>query len=414
MGALVESGIQRSSCELTLLGRIIQMGDDNVVDVRIALARTLGQMCRKDELYALPQSRSDDLNKLIAKLATDDKFEVSQPVSGILSDDELQQYKPAQSDEMAQRNLVLGPADGGPHRPDGEGGFTNNFIDADGDDGDGHVFPMDDDSNSGDEGAEGKTEEESQLDSEGNKDSSAPPTQAQSAQHLEMSRLNIFGGAKRQAELDFGSDWVNANGPAFFDYGDNDDDDDIEDDDGLEDEPHHLLNVDRDSSGSGELIEDESQTHDAEARQTGAGSHAEADEGNEQESQQADNSMEEEVVDSEHGITLSSPQRGLETAIAGSRDGDTSSDSPSRPSGSPAGGKAADPFLAFVAGRRSQDLSKLQMDLGGRAPASRMAAAKRSRLSNGTAAPQPTLMQKTRMKTMENLCKVLVEREEKR
>ena len=389
IGALVESGIQRSSCELLLLSRLSQMGDDSVVDVRIALSRTLGQMCRKDELYALPQSRSEELNKLIAKLVTDAADEVRQPLSGILSEEELSRFAvPASSEEAAPRKLVLGPADGGPHRPEGEGGFTNHFVDPEGDDGDINVFQMDDDSHTGEGGAneENHSNDEDRTGWEGAKESTGPMTQAQSAQHLEMSRASIFGGAKRATELEFGSDWVNANGPAFFDYGDNDEDDDIEEDDGLDEEPHHLLNVDRDSSGSGELIENEAlQEEDGAA----SGSEQQAKEAvaEEAESQQADDSMED--TNSESGITLSSPQRGLETANAG--DADSSTSSPSRASSGSGGsgpGKAADPFLAFVAGRRSQDLSKLQMDLGGRSAASRLTA-KRSRLSNGTSAPQP-------------------------
>ncbi|SPO30050.1 uncharacterized protein UTRI_05889 [Ustilago trichophora] len=387
IGALVESGIQRSSCELLLLSRLGQMGDDRVVDVRIALSRTLGQMCRKDELYALPQSRSEDLNKLIAKLANDEAEEVRQPVSGIFSDEELSQHALPARTEAAPRKLVLGPADGGPHRPEGEGGFTNNFVDADGDDGDIDVFQMDDDGNAGEGNSnDDNVNEESQRQHgwDGIKETSAPTTQEQSAQHLEMSRASIFGVAKRQMELDFGSDWVNANGSAFFDYGDNDEDDEIEEDDGLDEEPHHLLNVDCDSSGSGELIEHEAlQEDEVSANKSKDQAEDESQYSEEQESQAADNSMEESHSD--HGITLSSPQRGLEPAS--SNDGNTSSDSPRRASPT-SGGKAADPFLAFVAGRRSQDLSKLQMDLGGRMPASRIAA-KRSRLSNGSAAAQP-------------------------
>lgn len=378
IGALVESGIQRSSCELLLLSRLSQMGEDRVVDVRIALSRTLGQMCRKDELYALPQSRSEDLNKLIAKLAYGDSDEVRQPISGILSEEELNQYAALlQERALEARKLVLGPADGGPHRPEGEGGFTSQFVDAEGDDGEGDVFQMDDESQF-DEGSssETKSDEENQAEPESNgaKDSSEAMSQAQWAQHLEMSRASIFGGAKRQTEVDYGSDWVNANGPAFFDYGDNDEDDDIEDDEGLGEEPHHLLNVDRDSSGSGELIEHENDDHADESR-------GEA-QSKEQGSQQADDSMEE--GNAEPGITLSSPQRGLETAAEAGGDADGLADSLSRAGASTSSGgqgKAADPFLAFVAGRRSQDLSKLQPDQMGRSVGS-----KRSRLSNGTAA----------------------------
>lgn len=384
IGALVESGIQRSSCELLLLSRLSQMGSDSVVNVRIALSRALGQMCRKDELYALPQSRSEEITKLIAKLAHDDAEEVREPVSGILSEEEFSRYTaPAQEEAVLQRKLVLGPADGGPHRPDGEGGFTNSFVDVDRDEGDAHMFQMDDDNSNDD-----KVDGHGPPSTDSAKDASESTTQAQSAQHLEISRANIFGGAKRQTELDFGSNWVNANGPAFFDYGDIDEEDDIEDDEGLDEEPHHLLGVDRDSSGSGELITNEG-GEDQQIDDDSKDDVEKADPGEEQrDPQQSGDSTKEGSGD--QGITLSSPQRGLQSAAAS--DDESSSDSPSRPSSSTndavQAGKSADPFLAFVAGRRSQDLSKLQTDGSGRELPSRATAAKRSRLSNGTAAPQ--------------------------
>ncbi|KAJ1019250.1 hypothetical protein NDA13_006170 [Ustilago tritici] len=401
IGALVESGMQRSSCELLLLSRLNQMGDDSVVDVRIALSRTLGQMCRKDELYALPQSRSEELNKLIAKLAHDEADEVRQPLTGILSEEELSRFatlpRPEGATRAATRKLVLGPADGRPHRPEGDGGLTNNIVDADEDDSDINVFHMDDESNTGEEapGDDKHDDKESQAGMEADSNMPGHLSQAQSAQHLEMSRASIFGGAKRQTDLDFGSDWVNANGPAFFDYGDKDDADEIEDEDGLDEEPHHLLNVDRDSSGSGELIEhdalnEDGQTQNSEKEAEGADANGQKED--EELQQVADKSMEE--ADADHGITLSSPQRGLVGATGFGGEGDTSSDSPSRPSSCAAAAaaagsgqnKAADPFLAFVAGCRSQDLSKLHLDLSGREP--RLGATKRCRLSNSTAARQ--------------------------
>ncbi|SNX86610.1 uncharacterized protein MEPE_05319 [Melanopsichium pennsylvanicum] len=402
IGALVESGIQRSSCELLLLSRLNEMGGDDVVDVRIALSRTLGQMCRKDELYALPQSRSEELNKLIAKLARDKAPEVQLPISGILSEQELKQYAPAVSEEedgTAPRRLVLGPADGGPHRPEGEGGFTNNFVDAEGDDGDVDVFHMDDDSDqTGESSAADEHGDEEGESGEAQEPSSVPMSQAQSAQHLELSRASIFG-AKRQTELELGSDWINANGSAFFDYGDNDEDEDIEDDEGLDDEPHHLLNVDRDSSGSGELIdhealnEEDEQVNEEEKNGVGLESH-EAQRESEQQAWEADTDKSMEECESRssmdgHGITLSSPQRGMEAGEGGANGEDENlAGSPSRQDASRAsGGKGTDPFLAFVAGRRSQDLTKLEMNLSGRMP--RTAAAKRSRLSDSTVARSP-------------------------
>lgn len=390
VAALVEAGIQRSSCELLLLGRLNQMGDDKVVDVRIALSRTLGQMCRKDELYALSQSRSEELNKLIAKLVHDESDEVRQAVSDILSAEELAKHSKLPREANAEpRRLVLGPADGGPHRPEGEGGFTDQFVEAqfvDADDEEGDVFQMDDEESQADaadstEKGQGEGSEDTSDAEVSDEASQSETTQAQSAQYLERSRANIFGAKKRTTELDLDSDWLEeANKGALYDYSNNDEDDDFEDGERLGDEPHHLLNVDRDSSGSGELIENEGE-HDDEEGETQRSASGQR----ERDSEQGDNSMEE--TESEHGITLSSPQRGAEAAASGG-DGDTSADSPSRPGTSSTQSKAADPFLAFVAGRRSQDLSKQQGEQQGRMPALSGAAAKRSRLSNGTAAPQ--------------------------
>ncbi|SPO48283.1 uncharacterized protein PSANT_05972 [Moesziomyces antarcticus] len=413
IGALVEAGMQRSSCELLLLGRLSAMGEDGVVDVRIALARTLGQMCRKEELYASGQSRSKELNRLIAKLAHDESDEVQQPVSGILSNEEVARYAPQPtSEERTRRKLVLGPADGGPHRPSGESGSMSQFVDAEGDEGDAHVFRMDDDEESGsvDAPASGAGEQEAASSGEsgqGEAEGTTTASVSQSAQHLEMSRASIFGGVQRQAESGFGSDWVNHNRAALFDYGENeeedeDESDDDDDDDGIEedgiDEPHHLLNVDRDSSGSGELIEHETLNEDeGEACERNA-----AGEDTQAEAQNADDSMmEEEESAADHGLTLSSPQRVLEGDGKGGEGG--AGESPSRVGGTTAaaaaaakaaatsggGSKAADPFLAFVAGRRSQDLPRLQT--GGGRVGGMENASKRSRLANGSAGPERAL-----------------------
>ncbi|KAI3487153.1 hypothetical protein L1887_48986 [Cichorium endivia] len=204
-------------------------------------------------------------------------------------------------------------------------------------------------------------------DGQGEAEGTTTASVSQSAQHLEMSRASIFGGVQRQAESGFGSDWVNSNRAALFDYGENEeeeeeDESDDDDDDGIEEdgveEPHHLLNVDRDSSGSGELIEHETLNEDegeaSEGKAAGEETQAEAP--------NADESMEEGSA-ADHGLTLSSPQRVLEGAGKGGEGG--ACESPSRAGGASAaaaaaaktttsggGTKAADPFLAFVAGRR--------------------------------------------------------------
>ncbi|PWN53994.1 ARM repeat-containing protein [Violaceomyces palustris] len=118
--SLVESRIQRALCEVHLLGRLIPMGNDPVINVRIALARTVSLMCRLDELYASPQSRSSNLLSLIAQLARDSSPEVRGMVDGILTEDEIERHYTARSPPPYDpRALVLGPADGGAHRPDG-------------------------------------------------------------------------------------------------------------------------------------------------------------------------------------------------------------------------------------------------------------------------------------------------------
>lgn len=126
--ALIEAKIQRSSFEVVLLHRLIELGSDPVVDVRIALARTVALMCKHDELYALPQSRSSELLGLLQKLAQDRCTDVSAPILSLLPKEEGQALGIFDSEgsvipqsplpEPTRRtSLVLGPADGGPHKP---------------------------------------------------------------------------------------------------------------------------------------------------------------------------------------------------------------------------------------------------------------------------------------------------------
>ncbi|KDN52768.1 ARM repeat-containing protein [Tilletiaria anomala UBC 951] len=114
--ALVESKIQRSSFELVLLQRIIQFGSDAVVDVRLLLARVVSRMCGIDELYGLPQSRSDDLNALLECLAQDRHEQVREMITPLLLEGKKLPARKSLSPEP-RRQLVLGPAEGGPHKP---------------------------------------------------------------------------------------------------------------------------------------------------------------------------------------------------------------------------------------------------------------------------------------------------------
>lgn len=125
--ALIESKIQRSSFEVVLLHRLIELGSDSVLDVRIALARTVALMCQHDELYALPQSRSPELLGLIKRLTKDRCADVSNPILAILPKEEgevlgifdsegrLVQRSPPFFPVRTER-MELGPADGGPHK----------------------------------------------------------------------------------------------------------------------------------------------------------------------------------------------------------------------------------------------------------------------------------------------------------
>ncbi|KAE8266755.1 hypothetical protein A4X09_0g5592 [Tilletia walkeri] len=120
--ALVNGSIQRAAIETILLERLVAAADDDVIDVRIVLARCVAAMCQKDELYGLPQSRSPVLLELIAKLARDISAEVRLPIQTFLSEEEANaaeqeaQEKIAHAPKSSTRTLVLGPKEGGPHR----------------------------------------------------------------------------------------------------------------------------------------------------------------------------------------------------------------------------------------------------------------------------------------------------------
>ncbi|CAO1629084.1 unnamed protein product [Parajaminaea phylloscopi] len=112
------SKIQRSSFHLILLPRLAALVNDPVVDVRMALSKVVGRMCQLDELFAAPQSRSPDLLELLDSLARDSSEYVRARVrDAFQADDPILQATP-RSVNLERRDLTLGPADGGPHRPD--------------------------------------------------------------------------------------------------------------------------------------------------------------------------------------------------------------------------------------------------------------------------------------------------------
>ncbi|KAN0062884.1 hypothetical protein ACQY0O_004705 [Thecaphora frezii] len=288
--ALVEKGIQRSSCELLLVGRLVQMGGDPVVDVRIALARTVGLMCRRDELYALPQSRSDELNSLLARLGQDRCAEVSDAVAGILTPAEASRYSAAASLPVQRpRTLVLGPAEGGPHKPESSSSdagpvtFGENVL---------PLFDMD----------EGHDLEDVDMDGDDDRTATSADLATSNPDH--------------HYSLDADTDHALPMGAHTAEVGDSSFDD-IE-------APHHLLGVDQDG------------TTDRQGEQDRPAANGDA-------------------------AWLSSPQRpqpgvGQESASSTDAAGEGVGASPGTKT------KGADPFLAFVADRRSQDLSRLNLD----------------------------------------------------
>ncbi|EPQ27336.1 uncharacterized protein PFL1_05258 [Pseudozyma flocculosa PF-1] len=320
--ALVDKGIQRSSCELLLVGRLVQMGSDRVVDVRIALARTVGQMCRRQELYASPQSRSPELNGLLARLARDRSHEVREAIDGILTPDEAARFTAANGDESpadAPRTLVLGPAEGGPHKPEGSlGAMGTGQVDL------GQTtLPMFD------------MDESHDLEDVDMGDGVGEASGSGSGEHAE---------ARNSADPS-GDDQGHSFAVPLRHSGDGDDDDndghgpaDAGDASFEEDEaPHHLLGVDPDAE------DDEA----AGAKSLDTGGVGET-------------------------LSLSSPQRmqqagqgGPAASNGGGDNVDTNGGGgvSSISSGSPSTkARGSDPFLAFVAGRRSQDLSRLKIN----------------------------------------------------
>ncbi|KAK0553908.1 hypothetical protein OC846_002305 [Tilletia horrida] len=134
---LIRGTIQRAALETILLERLVEAAEDDVIDVRIVLARCVAAMCQKDELYGLPQSRSPSLLQLIEKLARDVSAEVRLPIQLLLLSEEEAQVaeKDAQENiskapKSSTRTLVLGPKDGGPHREPRTSNFSAMSLDA--------------------------------------------------------------------------------------------------------------------------------------------------------------------------------------------------------------------------------------------------------------------------------------------
>ncbi|UZJ57472.1 hypothetical protein CBS101457_006792 [Exobasidium rhododendri] len=118
LSELCKSSLQRSSVEMLMMNRLVELSKDNVVDVRIAVAQLVSQMCSQDELYALPNSRSENFIALLRRLSHDEASLVREIIFFRLSDDDPGREAPLESAPVREekRHLVLGPADGTLHR----------------------------------------------------------------------------------------------------------------------------------------------------------------------------------------------------------------------------------------------------------------------------------------------------------
>ncbi|CAO1625979.1 unnamed protein product [Sympodiomycopsis kandeliae] len=116
--ALVSSRIQRSSFQLIVLPRLLALAEDPVVEVRMALAKVVHGMCQLDELFASPQSRSPELNRLLGILARDSSYHVRTRVKDLMDPEDPVFSEPLKAAIEGRRNLILGPADGGLHKPE--------------------------------------------------------------------------------------------------------------------------------------------------------------------------------------------------------------------------------------------------------------------------------------------------------
>lgn len=166
---LCQSQIQRSSIEMLAMPRLLELSKDEIVDVRLALASLIQLMCSSDQLYALPQSRSDQLTKILRRLGNDESGLVRETIESVVGSDYILELGPVSPLEpRPARELILGPIDGGPHKPlssfmDGMNMTTEGGRSDDLDTGE-QTFSMDDDEDEQDENEMQEGAEEGQGD----------------------------------------------------------------------------------------------------------------------------------------------------------------------------------------------------------------------------------------------------------
>lgn len=338
MQALFHHRVQRSSVEMLLLGRLVALGRDPVVDVRIALAKAVALMCRLEELYASPQSRSDELIDLLRRLTHDRSADVRNIILGVLGPDDparkLDETITAEVEEEApRRDLVLGPADGGPHRPPRDESTLTN--------GDSMMMML----------MEGQSQTEPFAMDEDADDDRGPESQVSSSSPGEVG-LRRFSDFYQHQPLEQSAEGDSS----MFEDADDDDGEEEEDDDDDEDDEDDDQAKDRYAKDSNSItLPSVGEVNKASRTQKGLPS-----------------SFEEEDMDDEPHHLLSvgpdSPERAfpqvqLQSSSPSADSQDASLTSPERPfklvaNGSEPehkseAGATADPFLAFVVDKRS-------------------------------------------------------------
>ncbi|PWN36191.1 ARM repeat-containing protein [Meira miltonrushii] len=170
---LCQSQIQRSSIEMLAMPRLLELSKDEIVDVRLALASLIQLMCSSDQLYALPQSRSDRLIRILRRLGNDESGLVRETIESVVGSDYITELGPVSPLEpRPARELILGPIEGGPHKPlssfmDGMNMTPHESRGDDFDTGE-QTFSMDDDEDERDEDEMQEGAEESQGDGQDN------------------------------------------------------------------------------------------------------------------------------------------------------------------------------------------------------------------------------------------------------
>lgn len=112
IGALVEHGIPRARFEALILPRLVRLASDDVIDVRIALARTTRQVWLSSDLYPEGTQRPSDLVRLVASLGRNACLDVAEPASHLLPDAERATVAATlqASPPLRPKTLELGPA----------------------------------------------------------------------------------------------------------------------------------------------------------------------------------------------------------------------------------------------------------------------------------------------------------------